>query len=512
MQQIPDIPETLGSTVGGMFHDAVSSYPDTVALRSNSTSITYRDLGAQVNQLSNALMAQGVSRGDRVAILAENSVAFVTLLLACARIGAIATCLNWRSTVEDTAHCLTLTEPRMLFLSAQFAPLVPPDLQNVRIVDIDQGMRDLTAQHDASEPQVHVASEDGLLILFTSGSTGKPKAALVSHRAMIARGLVFRADLGIGRNDGYIAWSPLSHMAAADPTFACLIQGATVTVLPGFDPDAIVEALTQHPVGWLALLPGTIERMAEALERKRAPLQRVVATGAMADLIPGEQIARISRLLNAVFLNSFGSTETGLPPATASWFAPGEVPTPQTLGKRQNTACEIRLVDDNGNDVAPGEVGELWLRAPTLFSGYWGDAKATASAFADGWYHMGDAFRRDAHGLLHFADRKKYLIKSGGENIYPAEIERILRSIDGVLDASVVRRQDATWGEVPVAFVVVAPEHAPSKTTVQKILQARLARFKLPKAIVFVQESEIERNVTGKIRRDLLEQRAQESP
>jgi acyl-CoA synthetase (AMP-forming)/AMP-acid ligase II len=158
--------------------------------------------------------------------------------------------------------------------------------------------------------------------------------------------------------------------------------------------------------------------------------------------------------------------------------------------------------------VPEGQTGEIWLRSPGLFSGYWADPQATAEAFAGGWYRMGDDFRRDAEGLLHFADRSKYLIKSGGENIYPAEIELILRNLDGVSDAVVVRRPDPKWGEVPVAFIVAAPDRRPSTGQVRAALEARLARFKLPKEIHFIEDQDIERNTTGKIRRDLLERRA----
>ena len=495
----------LGGTVGGMFRDAAAGNPDGLALCDGARALTYQALNREVNRLAHGLMEKGVGRGDRIALLSENSVEFVMLMLAAAKIGAIAACLNWRQTGEEVDHCLALTTPKLLFRSKAFAHLVPA---GPRVLDVLTDVRFMAAAGRAEEPDVQVGTEDGLLILFTSGTTGRPKAPVVSHRAAIARGLLMRADWGIRRSDGFVAWSPLSHMASADPTLACLMQGSTVSILPGFDPAGIADALARHPVGWLVLMPGMIERMAEELERRNAPLQRIAATGCMANLVPGEQIARISRLLNAPFLNSFGSTETGIAPASGNWIAPGEVP--QTLAKLQTTGCEIRLVDGMGKDVSTGQAGELWLRSPTLFSGYWADPDATEKAFADGWYHMGDDFSRDAQGMLHFADRSKYLIKSGGENIYPAEIELLLRNLDGLSDAVVVRRPDPTWGEVPVAFVVAEPGQAPSRGDIRAALAARLARFKLPKEIHFVSEDEIERNTTGKIRRDLLERRAQE--
>lgn len=505
--RMPDVPPALGGSVGGMFHDAALGNPDGIALRCLGQDVTYRALDQRVNQLANVLIAQGWPRGARVAILSENSIEFVTVMLACAKAGLIAACLNWRQTTDEIGHCLGLTAPNLLFVSDKFASVAEAfAAPTLRVIRFGVAFETFLSDGSAEEPGLPIASEDGLLILFTSGTTGRPKAPVISHRAVIARGLLMRADWGVRRSDGFVAWSPLSHMAAADPTLASLMQGATVTLLPGFDAAGVAEALTRHPVGWLILMPGMIERLAEELERRNAPLQRIAAAGCMANLVPVDQIVRVSRLLNAPFLNSFGSTETGITPASGNWIEPGEVP--QSLAKLQSTACEIRLADAEGQPVAEGQTGEIWIRSPALFSGYWADPEATAQAFLGGWYHMGDDFLRDAKGMLHFADRSKYLIKSGGENIYPAEIELVLRNMAGVSDAVVVKRADATWGEVPVAFVVAPPETRPDLTVIRATLEANLARFKLPKEVHFIADTEIERNTTGKIRRDLLERLA----
>lgn len=488
-----------------MFRDAALSNPEGVALRFEGVEVTYRSLDIQVNRLANGLLSMGLTRGARVAILSENSVEFVIVMLACAKAGLVAACLNWRQTPDEIAYCLDLTTPAVLFVSDSFAEAIRAG--SPQVIRFGAEFAELSAQGAATEPSVTVASEDGLLILFTSGTTGRPKAPVISHRAVIARGLLMRADWGVRRTDGFIAWSPLSHMAAADPTLATLMQGATVTLLPGFDAVGVAKALTQHPVGWLILMPGMIERLSDALEVQNGPLQRIAAAGCMANLVPADQIIRVTRLLKAPFLNSFGSSETGITPASGNWIEPEDVP--RSLAKLQSTACEIRLCDEAGQPVAEGQTGEIWIRSPALFSGYWADPAATALAFAGGWYHMGDDFFRDAKGMLNFADRSKYLIKSGGENIYPAEIELVLRNIPGVTDAVVVKRMDLRWGEVPIAFVVAPPLTRPDPGTIRAGLEVALARHKLPKEIHFLDEAEIERNTTGKIRRDLLEKRAE---
>ncbi|MCP5156666.1 MAG: AMP-binding protein [Ectothiorhodospiraceae bacterium] len=492
----------IGASIGGLFRDTALGTPDAIAVRSADIAYTYRELDARVNRLACALAARGLRHGDRVAILAQNCIDYVTIILACAKQGYIAACVNWRLAERELDDSIELVDPAMVFVSAEYAER---DVGARPRIVLGAAFETLLATGDPGERTIDVASEDGLLILYTSGTTGRSKGALVSHRAMIARGALMRADWAILRSDGFIAWSPLFHMASADPTLATLTQGGTVSVVKGFDPAAIADALTRHPVGWMVLMPGMIERLADELEARDAPLARVAAAGCMANLVPAEQIARISRLLNAPFLNSFGSTETGIAPCSGNWIPPGQRPT--SLGKRQNSACEIRLVGDDGSPVADGDVGEIQLRSPLLFSGYWNDRAATEAAFEGGWYHMGDAFYRDGQGLLHFADRKKYLIKSGGENVYPAEIELLIRNLDGVKDAVVVRRPDSHWGEVAVAFVVADAERV-TAAGIRAALDGRIARYKMPKEIHLVGEHEIERNPTGKIRRDLLELRA----
>ncbi|MDB5512606.1 MAG: Acid--CoA ligase, partial [Enterovirga sp.] len=226
------------------------------------------------------------------------------------------------------------------------------------------------------------------------------------------------------------------------------------------------------------------------------------ACGAMADLVPTKLVAELSGLLGAPYLNSFGSTETGLPPLSAVLFAPGVTPT--SLSKRQSAVCDIRLVDPEGRDVLDGEPGEAAVRGPTVFSGYWNAEETNARDFADGWFRMGDLFRHNPDGSYDFVDRAKYMIKSGGENIYPAEIERVLLADPRIADAVVVRRKDPTWGEVPVAFVAPA---GPELTVqdVDTICRRELAGYKRPKHVRFVTFEDFPRSTTGKIQRHEME-------
>ena len=215
-------------------------------------------------------------------------------------------------------------------------------------------------------------------------------------------------------------------------------------MVDGFDAEAIVGLMERESLGWMLLMPGSIEPVVELMQKTGRRARSIRAVGAMIDLVPRALAAELSRLTGAPYLNSFGSTETGLPPASSYLIPPGELPA--SLSKRASSMIEIRLVDPDDREVAVGDPGEVCVRGPTLFSGYWAAEETNARDFRGGWFHMGDMFRRNADGTYDFVDRVKYMIKSGGENIYPAEIERVLLADPRISDAVIVRKHDPKWG------------------------------------------------------------------
>ena len=490
-------------TVGEILRDQAALRPDAIAIEDGERRSTYAQFNARVNRLSHGLGAKGVGRGDRIAILAENRIEYIEVAYAAAKTGAIVCALNWRLAAGELAHCVNLATPKIGFVSERFAESFTALDTNVEeTIIFGDAYEALLAAADPSEPKIATSPEDGLVIIYTSGTTGLPKGALISHRAEIARMQSGCIDFGLQCSDTFVAWAPMFHMASMDQSISVLSLGGKVVVIDGFDAERMVDAVMTDPQWWLILMPGMIEPLAEALKRRDAKPQRIKLVGAMADLVPRHQIAEITELLQAPYANTFGSTETGLPPASAGRIPIGVAP--DSLSKTQNTLCSCRLVDAEDNDVADGEVGELAFRGPTLFSGYWNAPEANAEDFRGGWFHMGDAFRRNPDGTLDFADRVKYMIKSGGENIYPAEIEQVLLADPRVDDAVVVRAPDERWGEVPVAFVAA---NDPSLTTDDLSAQCRvaLARYKQPKQIRFVALDDLPRSTTGKIQRHEVE-------
>lgn len=489
--------------VGDLFTLRATARPDALAIEHDGRSTSYGQLGTRVARLAAALTSLGVRRGERIALLSENRPEYIELVLAAARIGAIVACQNWRLAPTELTHTINLVEPHLIVVSPRYAAAlgaISPAAR--RVIELGTEYEALIAAAGDDVAGVAVDPEDGLLILYTSGTTGLPKGALISHRALIARMAAFRLDLGIADDDAFCAWAPMFHMASADHMLAALMSGAPVVVIDGFCPAAMLAAAAAHRLGWLVLMPGAIAPVIEEMRRNPVTPKSIRAIGAMADLVPIHQIVEITRLLDAPYLNSFGATETGLPPASRDLIAPGVAPS--SLGKRQSSLCALRLVDPDDHDVARGEPGEMAIRGPTVFSGYWNADADNRKDFRGGWFHMGDLFRQTADGAYHFVDRAKYMIKSGGENIYPAEIERVLLADARIEDAVVVRKRDVRWGEIPVAFIA-AREVTLTVADVDTLCRSRLAGYKRPKEVHFVALEALPRSTTGKVQRHEVE-------
>ena len=506
----PGTPEALvaaasRSNLDGVFRSTVRTWPGRTALVEGERALTYRELDRLVDGAAGWLSANGIGRGDRVAILSENSTAYAALMFAAARTGCILACQNWRLTPRELRHCIPLVEPKMTLVSDRFATLLD---------EVDGGgtrhrlNARLAARWAEAEPPAPSVSDDLdpeaiLLILYTSGTTGLPKGAAISHRAELVRNLAWHLSFGVLPGDTMVAWMPFYHMGGADHVLGTLLGGGKVIVMETFDAPRIARIAAREPLGWLITMPGTTDRMIAALEAEPSPPVRVRAVGVMPDLVPRAEIAELTRLLNAPYPNTFGSTETGSPPCSGSLLPPGVVP--ERLSKQLSPLCEFRLVDADGNDVPDETPGEAAVRGPTLFSGYWRADETNARDFRNGWFHMGDLLVRHEDGTFDFVDRAKYMIKSGGENIYPAEIEQVLLADPRVAEAAVVRRTDARWGEVPIAFVARRDGVPLEDTDLFRRCRAELAGYKQPKGIRFIGFDDFPRSASGKVQRHELE-------
>jgi acyl-CoA synthetase (AMP-forming)/AMP-acid ligase II len=477
---------------------------------------TFEQVDRESNRLANALAALGVRRRGVVGVLAENRVEYGLALYACAKLGAMAATLNWRLAADELVSALQLAAPSVVLVSGRHRGLfesVRPHadfIEHVVLLDDEPGVPN-EVRYDAmlslagdTDPKIDVHPEDAVSLVYTSGTTGRPKAAMISQRAILSRATVMAADMGLHEDEAFIAWAPLFHMVSSDYLMIMGILGGKCIIVPGFEPELLVDILHREPVGWLTLMPGAIEPVIQEVRRSGRPPKRLRLVGSMADLVPADLIVEATTVLQAPYFNSFGSTEAGTLPSSNTTIPIGVRPT--RLSKRQSAFCDVRLVAEQGRDAEVGEPGEMLLRAPTMFTGYLRDPRATAEAFAGGWYHSGDVMVRNADASLDFLDRSRYMIKSGGENIYPAELERVLRTHPAVTEAVVIKARDDRWGEVPWACVAVR-DGAVGADELIAFTAERLARYKRPRRFVFMQPEEFPRSETGKVIRQELEKR-----
>ena len=502
------IKASSGLSVAELFESQVSKNSTSRAVIDVDGKVyNYKEFLERVLKLSSLLLSYGIQPHDRIAIISENRSEYLELQMACAKIGAIVAAINWRLTVQEMQYCIDLVEPKLVLFTDRFKTKYESiKLKDIYTIKLGNVYENNLSRYNPYRGESLGRGEDPLVILYTSGTTGYPKGAIISHRAFIARAMYCVIEYGINSEDTFPAWAPMFHMASTDLAIGSLIIGGSVAFVDGFKPKSIIDLIKKYKTSWLVLMPGMIDNFIKDLLKKPVEPVEIKIMGAMADLIPKTQISQITSLLSTPYLNSFGSTETGLPPASA-----GLIPIKSinySLSKFQSSFCEIKFVDDNDIEVEMGLSGECLFKGPTLFSGYWNATKINNKEFKGGWFHMGDVMRRNINGTIDFIDRKKYLIKSGGENIYPAEIERILLAHKKVLEAIVVKVKSLRWGESPVALVSITDQKK-FKIVKKELLDNindKLAGYKRPYAILNIDKDDIPRSTTGKVQRHLVEE------
>jgi len=478
--------------------------PDKDAIRFGSAALTYAALAQRAAAAARALKSQlGVTRGDRVAILSLNHPDYLVLLYACARLGAMLVPLNWRLAVPEQMFILQDASVKVLVVEQGFDAVVEPlkaAVPDVRIVGLDfaPSFDDLLAAGPGDGRNPHVDLSAPLLIVYTSGTTGRPKGAVLRQEALVWNAVMSQHMHGMTAADHILTVLPLFHVGGLNiQTTPALQLGATVTLHPRFAPDATLDALTRDKPTLTVLVPATMQAIIEHPRWTDTEITclRTLTTGST-QVPQGLVDAVTSR--GVPVLQVYGSTETC--PVAVYTRAGGD----QRAGSTglPGLVCEARVVDHAGAEVAPGMAGEVVVRGPQVFFEYWRNATATAETLRDGWYHSGDIGTRDADGHFFIHERKKNMIISGGENIYPAEVERVLIAHLEVAECAVIGRADPKWQEVPVAYVVKRPGATCDAPTLEAHLLRELARFKVPREYVFVEA--LPRNAMGKVQHFVL--------
>jgi fatty-acyl-CoA synthase len=492
--------------------------PNATALRFLGRTTTWGELDRRVTALAGALSRRSVGFGDRVLILMLNRTEFIETVLATNLLGAIAVPVNFRMTAQEIAFLVGDCEARIVVTEPVLAGVatavrgLDPTLATVIVAggaseDGLLGYDDLLAEAGGPPEPADIPNDSPALIMYTSGTTGRPKGAVLTHNNIAGQAMtnLFTVSPDINGDVGFIG-VPLFHIAGVGNMVSGLLLGLPSVLYPlgAFDPGALLDVLEAEGVTAIFLVPAQWQAVCAAQKANPRRLRlRVLSWGAapasdrvlrdMAETFPGTQI-----------LAAFGQTE--MSPVTCMLLSGDAIRKLGSVGKVIPTVA-ARVVDDDMNDVPVGQVGEIVYRAPTLMAGYWNNPKATAEAFAGGWFHSGDLVRQDEEGYVWVVDRKKDMIISGGENIYCAEVENALAGHPAIAEVAVIGRPHDKWGEVPVAIVAlgaVAQSHL-TLDELSEFLTERLARYKHPKALEVVDA--LPRNPAGKVLKTELRRR-----
>lgn len=461
--------------------------PDATAFVVDDRRVTHGEYLQRITRLAAGLAAIGVGRGDRIAVLAQNCIEYVELYGAAARLGAIILAVNWRLSAEEIGYILADGAPKVIVADAANqgairTAAVPPSVERYFGIDVGEApfapfgsLLDSPAPAPGADP----AADGGFVIIPTAAVSGRPRGALLSQRGLVAASLQLIHHWGLNRNDVNLGALPLFHTSGLGLLLAVQMAGGATVLMPRFDPGLALRHIHREKVTVFAEFPPMLGAVLEQATDQRELSSLRIVTG----LDSPETISRLeSACPSARFWTGYGQTEvSGLVTTVAFRESRGSAGWPTMLSS-------VAIVDDAGDFAPDGRTGEIVVRSPTVFEGYWNLDAETAAAFRNGWHHTGDLGRIDAEGRLWYVGRapSKDLIKPGGENVYPAEVETVVRQHPAIGDVVVLGVPDAQWGEAIKAVCVARPGRSVTAAEVIAFVADRIARYKKPKHVVFV--------------------------
>ncbi|TDD42586.1 acyl-CoA synthetase [Saccharopolyspora elongata] len=479
---------------------------DKTAITFRGRATTYRELDDRVTRLAHALRSLGVGRGDRVALLSTNHPAYLETLFAAGLLRAIFVPLNARLTAPEVDYAMRDSGATVLVHSRELGEMARSAAGEATRVVLDApdpdapGYEELIASADQSRIDEPVSHDDPCFIMYTSGTTGRPKGVVLTHGNIVFSVMNAVIDLDLDSHEAALVCAPLFHTAALDfVALPTLLKGGNVVVEEGFEPGRILQVLERECITYTFGVPTMFDALSAHPAWETTDLSAIRRVVVAAAPVPPRTLRTYTER-GIKICQGYGLTETG----------PGAlILTPDDVERKLGTAgvphffTDVRIVDADGREAAPGERGEIQICGPNVMREYWNRPDATADTFADGrWLRSGDVGVADAHGFVAVVDRLKDLIISGGENIYPAEVEAAILEMPGVTGCAVFGVPHEKWGEVGCAAVALEDGHELDHTQLAEFLAPRLAKYKIPRSLVVVDE--IPRNATGKIRKDLL--------
>ncbi|NBB50428.1 long-chain-fatty-acid--CoA ligase [Rhizobium sp. CRIBSB] len=498
-------------TLGAMFEDNARRFGDDLALEFGAERRSHSELYRNGCRLAAALEGLGMRKQDRMAVLSMNNIAFVETYVAAWTAGYVVGTVNFRLALPEIIWILNDIGPKVLLVEAQYAPLIPalreavPTITAVVVLDGEaEGAftyADLLASGSPDGPSTRATEGDVASLIYTSGTTGRPKGCILGQRESAFNMLILPPSMGNLPGDRFLCIMPLFHIGAMAIALAMLSNGGVVVIHRQFDPPAVIRALVEDRITHALLAPTMVQMVLQQPEVGARPCPDLRMIMYSAAPMPSTVLRQGMKLFGPIFLQMMGSSEG----CSMAWL-PMSMHRPDGTPREQKRLMSIgtpyrgvaiRIVDDNGRDCPAGEPGEVILKSPVMFRGYWNNTAATLDAIRDGWYYSGDVGQFDEDGYVYLVDRKKDMIISGGENIYSREVEEALLQHPAVSEAAVIGNPDETWGEIVCAIVVPVAGASVTEKALIEHSQTLIAGYKKPRRVVFADD--LPRMVSGKI-------------
>ena len=495
--------------------------PDKIGARDLSRSMTFSQWEARSRRLANGLLGLGLAKGDRVAILAYNCVEWLEIYAATALAGLVMVPINFRLTGPEIAYIVDNSEAKAIIAQADFVEVgnelratspIPPGNYVAFGTGVAAGWvgyeKTIAAASDRA-PDVDVRPEDTWAFIYTSGTTGKPKGAMRSHASHALLGLATFVDLELSRRDTALLVMPMCHANSLFFASSFTYGGAACCVYDAksFEPEHLLRTLATEKATFTSLVPTHYIMMLGLPEAVKAQYDVDSVSKLLISSAPARRdtkLAIMAHFRNSQLLEMYGSSEAGW----ATLLRPDEQLSKLGSVGRELTGCQpIKLLDDSGAEVPDGEVGEIFSYTPWCFDGYWQLPEKTAEAFRGPYLSVGDLGRRDGEGYIHLVDRKNNMIISGGENIYPSEVENLLGSHPAIKDVAVIGKPHEKWGEAVHAVVVLRDGIETTQADLLAWCAGKIAGYKRPRSVAFIRDDEMPRTATGKILHRVLKER-----
>jgi long-chain acyl-CoA synthetase len=491
--------------VAAIVRDHAAATPTAPALSYEGSTVTFDELNVRSSQIANALLADGVRAGDRVAVLTKNIPEFFEVVFGCNKIGAILVGLNWRLAPAEISVIVADASPVMLLVGATERPLLTEnDLPSsvLRIRSFGSEYESWRNEQSVADPNYAVALDDVAFLLYTSGTTGVPKGVMITNGGVGYSRRLAAETWGMTSKSVNLIAMPLFHVGGIGYGLSTMCLGGHSVLMREVDPAAIVKTITDYRVTHAFFVPAVIQMLLATPGVEQADLSSLELLSYGASPIGDAVLRRAIAVFGCAFTQSYGMTETSgtivsLPPSdhdpdgTRTYLL-------RSCG-RVVPWVEIRVIEPTSlTDVKTGEVGEIWIRSGMVTKGYWNKPNETAEAIVDGeWLRTGDAAYQDEDGYIYLFDRFKDMIVSGGENVYPAEVENILYDHPAIAEVAVIGVPSERWGETPKAIVVLRPQHSASPEELIAFTKERLAKYKCPTSVEFIDA--LPRNASGKV-------------